>query len=156
MHEILAAASWMAECPLLSVCLGFFPSMSWLPWLLFILSMMLQWAVQGKEKASKLHNLGCHPAVILCGSWGNVALECSCTLKVSWGPETSPGVCSVSVHPQSSVILSSLLPLPLQIRNCSAEVKGTKSVLSEKRFKIGPLDFELIKITKPKCALGFF
>lgn len=99
---------------LLSVCLGFFPSMSWLPWLLFILS-MLQWAVQGKEKASKQTpcNLGCHPAVILRGSWGNVTLECSRTLTVNWGPETSPGVCSVTAHPQSSVSLTSLLPPPL-------------------------------------------
>lgn len=93
---------------------------------------------KGESKQTS-HNLGCHPAVILHGSWGNVTLECSCTLTGSWGPETSPEVCSVSVHPQSSVILTSLLPLPLQIRNYSAEVKVTKSVLSEKRFKIGPL-----------------
>lgn len=28
-------------------------------------------------------------------------------------------------------------------------------MLGEKTFKIGPLDVELIKITKQKCALGF-
>lgn len=105
-----------------------------------------------EESKQTPHDLCCHPAVILHGSWGNVALECSCTLTVSWGPETSPRVCSVSVHPQSSVIVTSLLPLPLQISNYSAEVKVTKSVLSEKSFKIVPLDFKLIKITEPKCA----
>lgn len=75
MHEILAPASWMAECPLAFCMPGLFSFHVLVAMTSFhSVDAAMSCSRKGESKQTP-HNLGCHPAVIPHGSWGNVTLS---------------------------------------------------------------------------------